>query len=428
MATQNPAFDNPAGGVKRDHLSGAFFWLSAFYFVYCIRPEDWIGVPYLAKITVAGVIVGLLSSRSKARRKLKDLPIEAKYLVAMSAVLFLSALLSPVWKGGAFVSTIDFSKVIVAWILTFLLVNSMQRLRRIIFVQAGSVVAIAMVSIIKGHNTPRLEGVMGGIYQNPNDLAFAIVLSFPFCFAFLLTSKAALTKVVWAACMLVMLGSLFLTASRAGFIDLVISGAVCLWHFGVRGRRMYLIVIVAFVGTLLFAVAGRTLITRFGALSGHGGNGQFEGAYGSYEQRKFLMVKAVQGIEHYPILGIGVHNFRSYSGVWRDVHMILYLMFFYRGFSNLRYLRRRKDLDPETTVFVGALHGSLVGFGVGALFAPEAYHYFPYFTVAYTASLLAMVKQKSETTLPVAEPGKRLKYWMEVYDTSGKAGTVRTGR
>jgi len=103
-------------------------------------------------------------------------------------------------------------------------------------------------------------------------------------------------------------------------------------------------------------------------------------------------------------------------------------MFFYRGFSNLRYLRRRKDLDPETTVFVGALHGSLVGFGVGALFAPEAYHYFPYFTVAYTASLLAMVKQKSETTLPVAEPGKRLKYWMEVYDTSGKAGTVRTGR
>jgi hypothetical protein len=105
MATQNPAFDNPAGGVKRDHLSGAFFWLSAFYFVYCIRPEDWIGVPYLAKITVAGVIVGLLSSRSKARRKLKDLPIEAKYLVAMSAVLFLSALLSPVWKRSSVRST-----------------------------------------------------------------------------------------------------------------------------------------------------------------------------------------------------------------------------------------------------------------------------------------------------------------------------------
>jgi O-antigen ligase len=444
MATGKPTFRKLADGVNRETLSGAFFWLSAFYFVYCIRPEDLTRIPYLAKITVAGVFIALLSSGGRAQRKLKDLPIEAKYLLAMSAVLFLSALLSPVWRGGALVATIDFSKVVVAWILTFLLVTSMGRLRRIIFVQAGSVAAIALVSIIKGHNTPRLEGVMGGIYTNPNDLAFAIVLSFPFCFAFLLTSKHVLIKAVWVVCMLAMLGSLFLTASRAGFIDLVISGAVCLWHFGVRGRRMYLIVIVVFVGTLFFAVAGRTLITRFGALSGHGGNGQFEGAYGSYEQRKYLMIKAVEGIEHYPILGIGVHNFRSYSGTWRDVHMtylqiaveggipslMLYLLFFYRGFANLKYLRWRRDLDSETTVFVGALHSSLVGFVVGALFAPEAYHYFPYFTVAYTASLLAMVKarEQSEPTVAAAGPDRRMKYWMEVYDTSGKAGTVRTGR
>jgi len=27
---------------KKEGLSGAFFWLSAFYFVYCARPEDWI--------------------------------------------------------------------------------------------------------------------------------------------------------------------------------------------------------------------------------------------------------------------------------------------------------------------------------------------------------------------------------------------------
>jgi O-antigen ligase len=333
---------------------------------------------------------------------------------------------------------------VVAWIITFLLVTDMQRLRRIIFVQAGSVAVIALLSIVKGYKTPRLEGVMGGIYTNPNDLAFAIVLSFPFCFAFLLTSKSVLAKAIWIFCMLIMLGSLFLTASRAGFIDLVICGAVCLWHFAIRGRRMYLIVVVAFVGTLLFAVAGRTLVARFEALSGRGGNGEFEGAYGSYEQRKYLMIRAIQGIEHYPVLGIGVHNFRSWSGGWHDVHMtylqitveggfpslILYLLFFYRGFVNLRYLLRRRDLDAETTVFVGALHGSLVGFVVGALFAPEAYHYFPYFTVAYTASLLAMVKaqDQSEPALVLPESGERLKYWMEVYDTGGKAGIVGTSR
>ena len=78
------------------------------------------------------------------------------------------------------------------------------------------------------------------------------------------------------------------------------------------------------------------------------------------------MKRAIQGIAEYPILGIGVRNFEVYSTVWRDVHMtylqiaveggipslILYLLFFGRGFSNLRGLLRRKNLDARTTLFV----------------------------------------------------------------------------
>jgi O-antigen ligase len=135
-------------------------------------------------------------------------------------------------------------------------------------------------------------------------------------------------------------------------------------------------------------------------------------AYGSYEQRRILISRSLDGIEHYPILGIGLHNFSTYSGVWRDVHvtylqiaveggipcLILYLLFLGRGFSNLRALRRRvADPDPEVKLFAGALHSSLVGFLVGALFAPEAYQYFPYFAVAYTAVLLA-IKQEAESS------------------------------
>ena len=69
-----------------------------------------------------------------------------------------------------------------------------------------------------------------------------------------------------------------------------------------------------------------------------------QSAYGSYEDRKYLMVRALEGIEHYPILGLGVRNFDTYSLIWHDVHMtylqmcveggipvlIFYLMFFYR--------------------------------------------------------------------------------------------------
>jgi O-antigen ligase len=78
--------------------------------------------------------------------------------------------------------------------------------------------------------------------------------------------------------------------------------------------------------------------------------------------------------------------------------LILYLLFFWRGFRNLRYLLKRKDLDPDLMLFAGALHASLIGFGFGALFSPEAYQFFPYFAVAYTSALLAFVKENDKKT------------------------------
>lgn len=403
---------------KKETLSGAFFWLSAFYVVYCARPGDLIrvlGVVPLAKITALMALLSLLAAAGKAPRRFKDLPIEASYLLALIVLLFLSAALSPVWRGGAFFTTLDFAKAYVVWVLTFLLITTLKRLRRIIFIQSASVIAICFVAILKGHSVPRLNGVIGGFYSNPNDMAFAIVLSLPFCLTFLLTAKTGLRKAAWCAGMLLMATALVLTASRAGFIDLVVAGTACLWHFGIRGKRLYLIAATLFFGALLLLLAGRTLVGRFAAISEDSVNSQSEEtAHESYEERKLLMVKAVGAIASYPILGVGAGNFPEYSGMWKDVHaaylqmaaeggipvLILYLMFFSRGFANLRRLSQSKDLDPETVLFLGALKGSLIGFVVGACFAPEGYQFFPYFTVCYTSVFLAITRERRYSEVP----------------------------
>lgn len=406
-----------------DPTKSAFFWLSAFFVVYCARPEDWVpGLKYvpLAKITAILATLALMTTLGRTKRTFKDVPEEGKILLAIVVLLFLGAFLSPVWKGGAVLQTIDFAKVFVVWILAFLLITSFDRLRQIIFIQTLSVAIIAVVSIIKGRNQPRLEGVIGGIYSNPNDLAFAIVLTLPFALAFLITTKGNFKKLLWLLGILTMLAALFLTASRGGFIDLVISGAVVMWHFGIRGRRHMLIAGVALATVVLMGVAGGKLWDRFAALSGN--SATEEAAYGSYEQRKYVIERALVGIEHYPILGIGVNNFNTYSGVWREVHMtylqvcveggipvlILYVMFFLRGFKNLRILRKTKNLDEHTVLFIGALHSSLIGFVVGALFAPEAYQFFPFFAIAFTATLLQTVKEraKESATAPLQPPPK----------------------
>ncbi|HEY4053313.1 MAG TPA: O-antigen ligase family protein [Terriglobales bacterium] len=392
-------------------LGAAFFWLSGFYFVYCIRPEDWIhplaAIP-LAKITGIAAFLAFLVGSSRGKRKFSQLPVEAHYLLAMLGILMISSLVSPVWRGGAVSHTLDFSKVYIVWALTFLLVTDVRKLRRIIFIQAASVPIVCLISLVKGRGVARLDGVLGGIYSNPNDLAFAIVLSLPFCLMFMLTTRKVLYKLLWVSGMFIMLTALFRTGSRGGFITLIAAGVVCLWHFGVKGKRLYLIVISGVAVVVLLFVSGGVMRQRFSSLwDDELDTHQEKVAYESYEQRSFLMQRAIEGIEHYPILGVGTQNFETYSTVWREVHMtylqiaveggipslILYLLFFWRGFRNLRYLLKRKDLAPDLKLFTGALHASLIGFGFGALFSPEAYQFFPYFAVAYTSALLAFVKE-----------------------------------
>jgi len=428
----------------REPMAGAFFWLSAFYLVYCARPEDWIpGLTYipLAKISGIFALLGLLTSAGRSKRGFRDLPREAFYLLGIICVLFASALLSTIWKGGAFFKTLDFSKVLVAWVLTFLVASNFERLRRIIFIQSASVAVIAVVSVLKGRSHPRLEGVIGGIYSNPNDLAFAIVLSLPFCFAFLLRTRSLPRKAAWGVAMLAMCTALFLTASRAGFIDLLVTGTVCLWIFGVKGKRIHLVAGAALVALVVGSVAGGRLKDRFLDISGSDlQNGVDVSAYDSYEQRRFLMVKSLEGIVHYP-QGIGQGNFVVYSGTWREVHMsylqiaveggiaalVLYLLFFARGFSNLRRLRRVPGLDPEIALFAGALYATLIGFVVGALFAPESYQFFPYFAVAYTSVMLVIVKEQGRSDESPPDSSRPPKRWLSVHDRADELATARRG-
>jgi O-antigen ligase len=410
----------------REPLGGAYFCLTLFFLVYCARPEDWIPglhVIPLAKITGVLALLGFVFSRGRSRRGLQSLPRESLYLLLMIALLFISAVLSPVWRGGAFSRTLDFSKVLFAWVLTFLVITNLDRLRRIMFIETASVAVISVVSILKSHSHYRLRGVLGGIYSNPNDLAFAIVLSLPFCLAFMLRTRSIPRKLVWVIAVFMMAAVLFSTASRGGFITLLVVIPLCLWHFAIKKRRLHLVVAAVVVLIVAGVGSGERLKDRFFAMSGEDLDTGFErSAHGSFEQRRILIVRSLEGIAQYPLLGIGMGNFNTYSGAWREVHvaylqltveggipaLILYLMFFWRGFDNLRRLKRAAKADPDIELFAGALHSSLVGFLVGALFAPEAYQYFPYFAVSYTAVLLAIVKEQKGVSTAASERPLRL--------------------
>ena len=137
--------------AKRQPFQAAYVSLLLFMLIYCARPEDWVpglGHIPLAKIVGAIVIVSGLVSLGQSRLRL---PRETSYLLLLTGWLWLCVPFSPVWKGGAFWRTLEFTKVVPVILVMVLALTNLPRLRRLIFLQTACVVVISGVSIWKAH-------------------------------------------------------------------------------------------------------------------------------------------------------------------------------------------------------------------------------------------------------------------------------------
>ena len=396
-------------------LAGAYFGLLAFLVVYCGRPEDWIAelqVVPLAKITGAFALAALALSLGQARR----LPGEMIYLSLLFAQLCLTVPFSPVYRGGAFNFVLEFSKVVAIVLVVVLAVSTLARLRWLIFTQTTCVLAITVASLVKGHLLlGRLEGASRGIYANPNDLAFAIALTIPFCFAFMLRARDGLRKAAWFLAAGVMAYTLFLTASRGGLVALVVTMGVVLKEFAVKGGRRYLLILAGLVVLTVSLLAGGGLMKRFEGLSGPSLKSAAEvGAHGSAIARGQLLWRSLVVTAQHPLLGIGPGNFPIVAG-WHVAHnsftemsaegglpaLILFILLLRRAFQNVRKVQLLAPGQSEEMLLAVALRASLAGFVAGAFFASVEYHLFAYFLVAYTSALYAIAaKHASQAQSP----------------------------
>jgi O-antigen ligase len=390
-------------------LAFAYFGLVLFMVVYFARPEDWIpgltAVP-LAKITGILILLALVLSFSEVRW---HMPWEVTFLILLVVQLWLTVPFSPVWRGGAFNVMLDFSKVLPLVIVIYGAVRSMKRLRWILFVQAASVAAIAIASIVNGHiSVGRLQGVLSGMYGNPNDLAVVIDLSLPFCLALALTTRSYWKKLAWTVAMLAMIYAVFLTASRGGAIALVVATLVCLWQLGVKSRRFYLLPLVLIALVVIWFYGGNTLRKRFEQTNvDTATNYRDTEASGSAQERKELLVQSLRVTAQHPLFGVGPGNFEVVSGVWHVTHnsytqmsaeggipaFLLYVLIFWRGIANLRDVRKYRKTGKGIRLFSMALEASLAAYLVGSFFASVAYQLFPYCLIAYTSALRLIVRR-----------------------------------
>jgi O-Antigen ligase len=418
VATLANAIENRTGREgTRSPL--AYNALLLFTFLYYTRPEDVIpgmSVIPLEKIIGGIALIALVSTLASGRIK-KKFPLELKLMLVLFVHLIVSIPFA-YWRGGAF--SVVFGaviKTVTVSSLVTLIVDDFVQLRRLLWVQGASLVVTTMASIAIHHTqSGRLIGALGGIFENPNDLAINIAINLPLCVAFALVTRAGAKTAVWTVGILAMLLGVVLTYSRSGLLAMAVAVVVCLWEFGIRGKRYYLI-----AGAILLGVVGVGVIvatphymTRIESI--FRGNIEGAGDHGSWEARRELLLDSVQEAIHHPVFGIGAGNFGAATLTWRVTHnsytelaaeggfpaLFLYLAILYLAFRNLRRVRLLSyyQENPEIRVFTGALGASLIAFTVGSFFASFEYELFPYFMVGYTSVLYRVCVEASQGPRP----------------------------
>jgi O-antigen ligase len=389
------------------------YWtMVVFSFLYYFRPGDIIpGIAslHLAKITAFFAVLALLLGTNRVRSR--TLAIEIKIILAMFAWLIITIPFAS-WRGGSFVVVfVEFSRIVIVAFTLVLTVTRLTELRRLILMQALGVSLMTIAAVMVNNRMQgRLAGIGDGLLSNPNDLAMNVALNWPLCLVFLLTGRGIAKKLFWAVAMLVMIYAVMATYSRAGFLALAVALLICLWDFGIRGRRVYLLGIAVFGLAAMIVVAPGRYIARLETLVGRFQAGDLDN--GSAEARKELLIKSLVITATHPIVGIGPGNFPSYTGFWRVTHntytqlssecgipaLLLFLLLLRRAFLNLFYLRKmpRAPEKEEMHLYASALSASFVAYLVGAFFSSSAYELFPYYLVIYTTLLYRLGFQQQE--------------------------------
>jgi putative inorganic carbon (HCO3(-)) transporter len=248
----------------------------------------------------------------------------------------------------------EFSKVVLIAVSLVVVITTMARLRKLLFVQAAAVTAMAIFAATGRSRLllpneafgDRVKGAEGSLFENPNDLAFIVALTFPLCFAFMLRAKGLLRKALWAVGLVLMVYTVMITYSRGGLIALVVGAAVTLWEFGVKGRRHHLILLTALAGIFLI-VAGSpaNYADRVKTIFDPDSD-----PTGSSQARRDIFYQSVEMTMQHPLLGVGPGNFAVISGTWHVTHdsytqlsseggipaLLLFLIILWLAFSKVR--------------------------------------------------------------------------------------------
>jgi O-antigen ligase len=207
-------------------------------------------------------------------------------------------------------------------------------------------------------------------------------------------------------------------------LALITSIGVCVWQYGIKGKRRQLVAttIVIMVVGFCMAISNTHYRERVESILVGKMEGLKDAENGSIEARKELLKESLITAATHPIFGIGPGTFPLVSG-WHVAHnaytelaaesgilaLVLFLMSLWAAFGNIRMIQKSERYrdDPEFALLTQALWAGLSAYMTGSCFASIEYNMYAYFVIGYTCAMVRIVEGSRIAPDEQTRPGWR---------------------
>jgi O-antigen ligase len=254
----------------------------------------------------------------------------------------------------------------------------------------------------------RIAGSIGGMFQNPNDLAVHLVIILPIVVAFIPATRSILLRIVYVLIAVLMTAAVIVTFSRGGFLGLVSGLGFFAFKASQRHRAPVLIIgSIVLVAIMVFAPGGYG--SRVATIMDSG-----DDVTGSSGAREQLLIRSTIVTLRHPILGLGMGNFHyqsikeqvthnSYTQVGSELGipaMLLYTMLIFAPYRKLGEIQLSAKGEYSWFHYMAlGLQAGLVAYLVASFFASIAYLWYLYYLIGYGVCLRRLYISTGKTSM-----------------------------
>jgi len=380
-------------------------------------PEIFGALPIAKTIALSTPLIYFLSKLGRGERMM-IWPLELK----MAALIgFLGLLLAPIAVSRQDSFDLLFGvylKLLITFALLINLTDTRERVRSLmvlILICCSWLAADTIRAFLAGDfydksgGVGRIEGVVGGLFSNPNDRATLFDMLLPLAVVLGLIRRGFWSLIYFALAALFAAG-VIASFSRGGFLGLIATTGLLLWKFRRRNRLIPWVVgalLVAFLALAGSGSYGDRLMTIFSPNNDKTGSAQ---------GRKMVLGRAVELATRHSLVGLGMGNFHIYS--YRElrahnayleiaaelgfVGLLAYLIMLFAPIRSLirvereSFDRRQKSAREIYYLSIG-LQGTFLAYLICSFFSSIQYDWYIYHPIVFAIALRRITQFEAQS-------------------------------